>query len=347
MYDAATGKRLRTLSELAPVMGVTWSPDGRSVASNDPLRGQTAITSVETGEEMMVLKDTHFPLAWSPSGQAIASGAPNKAVVIIHERSGKVRHVLAGHNNYVTELIWSPNSRQLASSSLGEKRVLLWDAEKGKQALDIGPLPGPAQHVRWSPDGQLLTFVVAEVGWHIWDVAKNRLVNDPKDWQAGQLVPAPDGQNAMVLPGLPGLYRLRDLATGKWGAQLPRNSGTAVAPAFSPDGRLLALPVGGTVELWRGDLKHRLRTLRGPSSPDLQQLGFSQDGTLVLGQAGRCVHVWEASTGQYRSAARHRRAGRAQQRTEDRARRPLHRYRPGRARHRHRRAEGGRHARSA
>src|SRR5262249_7167414 len=57
---------------------------------------------------------------------------------------------------------------------------------------------------------------------------------------------------------------------------------------------------GGLVELWRGDLKRRLRTLQGPVTAGVQRIGFSQDGTLVLGQLGDRLRVWETDTGRLR-----------------------------------------------
>jgi WD40 repeat protein len=296
LYDAATGKRTKALSETPPAW-VAWSPDGRSVAVNDA--SQTTLASLSTGEVFAVLKDTRYPLAWAPDGSAVATSAPGKPTVLIHEAGGKLRHALAGHKELVNELAWSPDGKLLASFSPLEKRVLLWDAGKGEQLQEVGPLPGPAVSLGWWPDGRLLTVNVPEVGWHFWDIEKDRLANDPKAWKAINLVVGPDGRTAFVLPSRGASYRLRDLATGKDGVPLPY--ATSQPAAWSPDGRLLAVPVGGTVELWRGDLKRRVRTLRGPASPYLGRVGFTQDGALVLGLAGQGrLHVWEAHTGRLR-----------------------------------------------
>jgi WD40 repeat protein len=92
-------------------------------------------------------------------------------------------------------------------------------------------------------------------------------------------------------------YRLRELATGKERGQLSRFRISSAT--WSPDGRLLAVPVGTVVELWRGDLRSRVQTLRATQSP-VRQIAFSGDGKLVAALAGERLHLWETYTGRLR-----------------------------------------------
>lgn len=92
------------------------------------------------------------------------------------------------------------------------------------------------------------------------------------------------------------MYRLRDLATGKEGAQLPHSHGMFQShPAWSPDGRILAVSFGGGIELWQLDLCKRLRTLLIPAGAN--SIAFSGDGKRIAAQSGERLLFWETDTG--------------------------------------------------
>jgi WD40 repeat protein len=299
LYDAATGKRLRTLSEAeVNLSGFAWLPHGpfAAVTGNDRT---AALASVDNGQVSTVVKDVTGPIVWSPDGKRYATGGPNHAV-ILWENDGKVRVPLNGHQQDVTWLAWSPDGKRLASFAQGEKRGLLWDTDKGEQIRELGPWPAAADGLKWSPDGGFIAFKVPEVGWHFWNVEQNKLANDPKEWKDRHLVLSPDGRSALVA-NFHSPYRLRDRAGGKEVRSLPHIERDYLSlPIWSPDGRLLAVAVEGVgVELWRGDLKRRVRTLHSTYG-SVSQLDFSDDGKLVAGLAGERLHVWETDTGRLR-----------------------------------------------
>jgi WD40 repeat protein len=182
--------------------------------------------------------------------------------------------------------------------------VLLWDADKGELLRELGPFPAadPNSRMMWSPDGRFLAFPASplkELGWHVWDVEQNKLVNNPKEWKDTWLVFSPDRRSVLV--GTYGdVYRLRDLTSGKEVRSLPVGVlPWGIPPVWSPDGRLLAVPLSWGVELWRGDLSRRVRTLH-VAYEGVHQVSFSADGKLTIGQAGERLHVWETDTGRLR-----------------------------------------------
>jgi WD40 repeat protein len=298
LYDAATGQRLRSLSEGDTHFGaLAWSPDGSTVATTDNLL-RTVLSAMDTGEAHADLKEATLPLAWSPVGKRLATGGPNHAV-ILWESGGKVRVRLTGHQAPVTGLAWSPDGKRLASCAAGEKRVLLWDTAKDERLRELGPFAGGAESVTWSRDGRLLAFNVPEIGWHVWDVEQNKQANDPKQWRnLLHFVFAPDSRTALVSSGLYDSYRLRTLATGKE-RRVPVFF-TYLPPLWSPDGRLVAISKGAGIELWRGDLRGRLRTLPEVGGAVAAQIAFSSDGKLVAAVVGRRLRVWETDTGRLR-----------------------------------------------
>jgi WD40 repeat protein len=293
LYDAATGKRQRALAEGEPPNAIfAWSAAGSTVALN--YDGKTSLSSVDAGQVSAVLKDTIEPLAWSPDGKRLATAGQDRRTVILWEDGGQTRLALKGHLQGVSWLAWSPDGKRLASSAGGEKRVLLWDADKVEKLRELGPLPAEAAGLKWSADGRLIAFQAPERRWHFWDVEQNKLVNDPKQWQAHALAFAPDGRSALIWS--PYLCQLRDLATGKEQSRL--DAPYWQSPTLSPDGRLAAVPTASGVELWRGDLRRRVRTLQAGLM--INEVVFSADGKLVAGRSGGRLHLWEADTGRPR-----------------------------------------------
>ncbi len=174
--------------------------------------------------------------------------------------------------------------------------MLIWDAAKGKRDRELGPFAGAAESVKWSADGRLLTFNVPEVGWHVWDLEKSLLANDPKQWKVSWFELTPDGRSALVAPSEKEAYRLRDLADGKDGALLPYGHGMYLAhPIWSPDGRLLAKSCFDGIDLWRADLRERVRKL--PLAGGASQIAFSPDGKRLAGLSGERLFIWETDSG--------------------------------------------------
>jgi WD40 repeat protein/serine/threonine protein kinase len=299
LYDAATGKRVRTLSEGMGANGywAAFAPDGRVVAAKEIWGDSpTLISSADTGQIVASLKDAVGPIIWSPDGNTVATRGPGNNSLVLWDSTGKLRFTMAAHPSGADWLAFSPDGKRLASASVAEKEILLWDAEKGVKLRALGPFEGPGESLCWSPNGRLLAFNVPNIGWHFWDVEKNKLANDPKQWAWQRFHFAPDDRTALTLRDWNDTYRLRDLATGKELRQV--GSLRPMSPAWAPSGNLLALPTDSAVELWRVTPPHRLRTLK--ATQGVQHVSFSTDGKLILGASSNHLYVWEADTGRQR-----------------------------------------------
>lgn len=300
LYDATTGKRQRSLSEGSTQRPqFAWSPNGQTFAVADAF--QVAVISARTGQTVATLKDATLPLAWSSDGKRLATGGPNHTI-FLWDNDLKNRIVLKDHQHTVLWLAWSPDGKRLASSAGEEKRVLLWDTDKGTRFRELGPFAWPARSLAWSSDGRLLVFRVEDpgqdAGWHLWNVKEDKLANDPAQWKGHALTLAPDGRTALILSNGLGIYEWRDLANGKERGRLPANPYQFPAPVWSPDGRLLLTQTATGLEVWRGDLRRRLRTL--PATQRVEEAAFSADGKLVAGLASERLHLWESDTGRLR-----------------------------------------------
>jgi WD40 repeat protein len=313
LHDVARDKRLRRLSAGSQRIGsghieqFAWSPDGKTLAVTS--NWQAFLASADTGQFIRDLEIFTNALAWSPDGNRLAAGSGD--AVLLWEDGAKVPLTLTGHKAPVWGLAWSPDGKRLASAARGEKRVLVWDVEKAERLPEVGPLAAGVQlpeshvpwhlprHMAWSPDGRLLAFNVHDVGWHVWDIERNKLAHDPKQWGDQGFDFAPDGRTALVWLDVAQPFRLRDLDSGAERGQLSMRHLPGALPAWSRDGRLLAVAVPSGIELWRSDVRRRLWALKVTDAP-VQQIAFSGDGKLVAALAGERLHLWETDTGRLR-----------------------------------------------
>jgi Tol biopolymer transport system component len=158
------------------VVGLSWSPDGRSLALTVSGEG-LAILDVGTGKHRIVDgARVAGPVAWSPDGRTIAfttiSYGPyqlHSGVVAYDAGTGRSRVLLAPRSTLgVYGLSWSPDSRAVAVLYLPihpQRQGLLTVSRNGSEiraiavcgdaALGDGSCPS-GNVVAWSPDGDHL-----------------------------------------------------------------------------------------------------------------------------------------------------------------------------------------------
>lgn len=154
----ADGSHLRQLTHTSvSEQGVTWAPDGKSLAYIR-LTGSGALyrLSLTGAKPRLLYRETSstsaFMLdpAWSPDGRRIAftsqrSGTPEIWTIGLDGRLTKVT------NTFATSPTWSPNSRQLAYGSLDGIFVI------GRTGRGNRPLANTSRGDSfpvWSPDGR-------------------------------------------------------------------------------------------------------------------------------------------------------------------------------------------------
>ncbi len=77
---------------------------------------------------------------------------------------------LRGHTNLVSGLVFSPDGRWMATSSL-DGTVKVWDPVTGNEKLSIAGHKGPIRAVAYSPDGKLLATGGEDGTARLWDTA--------------------------------------------------------------------------------------------------------------------------------------------------------------------------------
>jgi WD40 repeat protein/serine/threonine protein kinase len=253
------GRRLALRGHSRIVTGLTYSPDGKALASVS-WDGTTRLWDAATGREVSVLEGGAWDVAFSPDGKLLTTGGKETGVVTVWDLAS--RRVLKRFPQSVIGLAFSPDGKTLAGGGLafapdiktlggGADDARLWDIATGQERARLagaGPVAG------FSANGKAL---VTASNWH----------------------------------GGPGTVRLWDPATGVERSRFEVPFIGAIA--LSPDGATLAV-AGGNVGLW-DVATGRLRT----SIPlDLHPLAFSPDGKSLAGGArDRTVRVIDVATG--------------------------------------------------
>ena len=125
--------------------------------------------------------------AWSPNGQQIVfqSNRNGNAEIYVMDADGQNQRRLTNHPALDGYLHWSPDGKRIAFDSdrdakEGEPRVEIYTMDtNGKNVRRVTNL-GFVQRPRWSPDGQWIIFMEAEIfairpdGTDMWQVSNPR-----------------------------------------------------------------------------------------------------------------------------------------------------------------------------
>jgi WD40 repeat protein len=245
------------------------------------LRQDPALTNLAFGrrnrEQLMVVLDGSFKpvlrVSWprviqasfSWSGQRIAAWGWDGVIRVWDLGTGRISELRDGHSDGINAVLFSPDDEKLLSSSF-DGSIRIWDLPTGRSL--VRSVAEPVRSLALAPDGEVIACGTENGTVHLWD------------W-SGRLIGSRTSLGESEIKCRPSNIAFR-------------TSPCAVrALAFDPDGDVLAVARGETVEIFSHNLGSQLGALLGHDSPVLS-LAFSPDGKqLASGDSGETLRLWD------------------------------------------------------
>jgi WD40 repeat protein/tRNA A-37 threonylcarbamoyl transferase component Bud32 len=186
LWNSAGGKLVRTLrGHFQNVMGVAFSPDGKTLASvsgswvNVPQvasrPGELILWSTETGEIRRKSTGHGGPLtgvAYRPDGALIATSSWDRTVKVWDAGTLVLLQSLAGHQDWVLNVAFSPDGGRIASTG-ADGAIKVWEVGGGREPYTLRGHTQPVTCVAFSPDGRRLGSTSSDQTIKFWDAASN------------------------------------------------------------------------------------------------------------------------------------------------------------------------------
>jgi WD40 repeat protein/serine/threonine protein kinase len=221
--------------------------------------------------------------AISKDSKRIAVNSSKGTVHVLDAATGRAIVPPLVHPQPVTDLMFSPDGRQLVTASRDGARI--WDVST-TQPAGYAPVmlkhEGAVNSARFSPDGKWVVTASADKTGRVWDAATGGAVSAvlQHDGAVNDAAFSPDGQTAATASA-DHTSRLWDAATGS-ATTKPMNSGSGASQVrFSPDGNLLLVPDdSGHIRLWNP--RTGKPVARAEYGSGTREASFSSDGTQML-----------------------------------------------------------------
>jgi WD40 repeat protein len=317
--DVRDGSSKFTLHDSWNVDAVTYSPDGKYIATGNAL-GQIKLWDASPvngykSKEIPAQQQEISGLAFSPDGTRIATadGSYINPIPNIWPLAGGSPLKLISADNAlhpdrnISSIAFSPDGKDLISGMFEPKNctVIFWDAVSGEQIKTLDD-PYCKDHekkvifdVAYSPDGKYVAAAEGEKRAVIWDLQTGEITHELSVGEnfVYSVAFSPDGK-LLAAGNEDMLTTIWDVSTGSKLKTLEGHTGWVQALAFSSDGKqLLTGSADSKAILWNLEKGTEIFTLAGHAA-GVNKVAFSPDGKLIATASDDgTAKIWDADSG--------------------------------------------------
>jgi hypothetical protein len=290
-----------------PVLSVTWSPDGKLLASGASdaqvliwdLNGTVQVRKAQAGVVRSV--------AWSPDGQQLAVGAANQVQFLTPLNGALLAQPAQIHTDAVTTLAWSHRQPELLVSGGLDKKAVVWNTTSYTPQTIFTGHTAAIESATWASDNT--TIATSSLGGvvRVWNAENSREVHG--FFLDAQLpmraVSFASTGGLLAVGGDDGIVRLwnglvcQSQNQSGFGTQcvdvpqrLQAHHGHVRTLAWSPDARFLATGGDdGIFALWY-PAQSQTPLLKIAHNAPLLALAWSADNIHIATASGNNVTIW-------------------------------------------------------
>jgi WD40 repeat protein len=206
----------------------------------------------------------------------------------------ELRCTFTGHTDLISEIAWSADGKNLASSSR-DRGVRIWDLKTGRQLDHFAGSgkSGAVSSLAWSTDGKTLLSSSNAKSIRVWNVKTQK--SSSRAGHAGAINSvsfSPDGE-IYASGSSDKTVRVYTSSNGKFNFALKGHVGAILSIAWSPNDRMLASSSSDkTVKIWDCGNGNLIQTFHGHTD-EVLSVAWSPDGETIVSSSKDCtIRIW-------------------------------------------------------
>jgi WD40 repeat protein len=305
LIDAVTGTVQHTLEHAGPASCLTFSPDGKILATAGD-GGVIYFWDATNGQKLRHLEghlDAVKALAWAPDGKTLASGGADRTVRLWDIQKGQEVLRYPRPRAPVTSVAFSPDGKRLASGGGGADTTLhIWEAATGKDVVTFDEHYGWLGGIALLEGGKTVLTSATDEVLRLWDVHSGINIGQltVPHTRAKCIAVTPDGKLLAAGAGA-GIIRLLAMPKGTLVKQLQGNNKTGIySVGISADAKWLASSGGDNrTWIWNVAEGRAVHELKHEDDEKMFSFAFSPDGKVLCSGGGQgSLRLWDVATGQ-------------------------------------------------